>query len=1252
MYARTIALLHGPPLTHPVPARSMSSVTLAVDGMTCQSCVRGVTFAATSVPGVTGADVSLELKSATLHLAPDAACMATVDAAAAAIYDAGFDVVVPPSAAASLPATLAPVTAAHDAALVPIFMSSSSPTLAPTPPPLASVASLAPASPNALHKCAISVQGMTCTACVAAIEGVVGALPGVHAISVSLLAERANIDYDAALTSAETLAEAIYDAGFDSQVLSVDAPLPVASSASATSKAASAQPVLIELDVYGMTCTVCSGTIEREVGKMPGVTAVDVALTTKRARIVAVPGTVGIRDVMHRIEELGFTPLVPDQNMQVQTDSLQRTREIVEWRNAFRWCLVFAVPNMLIGMILPMLWPQPAAAAAPGMGHGGGMGMAPGSDSGAGMKMHSTFPLDNIFVVPGLSLNHLIQLGLTVPVQFGAVGRKFYRSAYKSLRLGTATMDVLVALGTTAAFVASIGSLIHSMVVSTHPHATTFFDTCTMLLFFISLGKYLENSAKGKTSSALTKLLSLKPASATLLTVDPTDASVVLREEQVAAELIQVGDILRVLPGERVPADGEVVFGTTAVDESLVTGEAVPVAKKVGSQLIAGTVNGAGAVHLRASHVGSDTALSRIVSLVEQAQASKAPIQRWADLIASYFVPVVVSLAVLTLILWLSVTRATGHFPYRAVAEDESDDVFLCLQICISVIVVACPCTLGLSVPTAVMVGTGVGAQLGILIKGGEPLERVHKLDHVVFDKTGTLTEGKMTVMASEIYVPAPPADAGKRAAREFHLSESDFWAIVGAAEANSEHPLARAMTAHASAFLGGDMRASHAAVHVTDFEVRPGLGIRCTAALQDGRAVDVAIGSMAFLDHLGIPTSARAAAARGIAAPVAGGVDVHHREQTHAQRGHTVVFVAVAGNVAGLIAMGDNLKPHAARVVRALQEDMGVEVSMVTGDNPTTALVLARQAGIPPHRVFAGVSPAGKADIIRALQANDPEALAQFVPAASASPMLEPSSDSLPPTPTMRARSLLRRMSANVAVALRRPFSGSAQRYQSLFHLDEHAAGSSQGGATPLTSLPVLPVSFKPAAPSHQAVLTTDPDEVAPAAAPTAAAPITASVVAMAGDGINDSIALAAADIGIALGTGTDVAMEAADLVILHSSLLDLVVAIDLARCIFRRIQANFFWAGVYNVVMIPLAMGLGLPWGIVLHPMAAGAAMAFSSVSVVLSSLLLKRYSRPRWVQRAREAEVAEKEGASEEVYAVGMNGKHAAPLLADTE
>ncbi|KAL7750177.1 Cu(2+)-transporting P-type ATPase [Sorochytrium milnesiophthora] len=1138
--------------------------------------------------------------------------------------------------------------------------------LAPFPQlPSADVATITTTHEKAAQETATAVfqiEGMTCAACVSSIERALPANPGILSVKVSLLAERAEVQFDASQYSdvAKQIGDYIEDMGFGAKLLSVKSHYSSSSSSSSGGKQASAVANVsalsrTELAIFGMTCAVCSGTIEREVAKMPGVKSVTVTLALERAVIEYEAGIVGVRDLIVRIEELGFDALVPDENVSVQIDALNKTKDIVEWRTAFQRCLVYSVPNFIIGMAIPMIANAMSPMPPPTMGGGDS-----DNDHMSSPHMHRKLTFLDNDILPGLSISHLLQIILTIPVQFG-IGRRFYVSAYKSVKHGSASMDVLVALGTSAAFFSSLFSVLYSMVSPTHPPATVFFDTSTMLITFITMGKYLENRAKGQTSTALTKLLSLKPSYATLLAIDPASGDVT-GERQIPSEHIQVNDVLRVLPGERVPADGVIITGNSTIDESFITGEPVPVAKSVNDTVIGGTVNGPGAFTMRAALVGADTALSQIVKLVEDAQTSKAPIQRWADKVAGYFVPVVVGLALLTFVSWLVIVKTHGGFPFTVLGfSHDVDEVFVCIQICISVIVVACPCTLGLSVPTAVMVGTGVGAQYGILIKGGESLEKVHKVNTVIFDKTGTLTEvfmrkpGKLTVAAFDILADRHlmVSSADLMHTQQVFLTDDLFLLLIGAAESYSEHPLARSVAVFAKEKLGG-VSSFESVTTVDDFQSQPGLGISCLVTVRHGEAntsadatfsqqtlqlpsesvsVPVFIGNRTFLSSHGIELSA----------------EVRARHDAYAARGLTVVFVAINREFTALVALGDTLKPNAARVVSELKS-MGLNVAMVTGDNHITAKVVASQCGIT--EVFAGVSPSGKAKIIQAIQRNEADSInlrdiSRSSSLNCASPIGTPrrlSADAL--NNRMRRSSSKRARLARLTNAL----SGSMQALRARMRRSSGAVGSSDS----INSLSSHKSAASSSSSSGGGYSRLDDDFLETGGAsssssgsflsrflPFRSSAPRRSAVAMIGDGINDSPALAVADIGIALGTGTDIAMDAADLVIMRASLLDLVVAIDLSRTIFRRIHINFFWAIFYNIVAIPLAMGLGLPWGVALHPMAAGFAMIFSSVSVVLSSLLLKWYKKPRWIRRLEQAQ--HHEGAD-----VGIAASVEAPLL----
>ncbi|KAH9162725.1 copper P-type ATPase CtaA [Lactarius sanguifluus] len=901
--------------------------------------------------------------------------------------------------------------------------------------PLTENEPLGKSSENA-ERCELRIEGMTCGACVESIEGMLRSQPGIYSVKVALLAERGVVEFDPQQWNADKVINEISDIGFDATLI------PPARSDEIT------------LRIYGMTCASCTSTVETELGKMPGITSVAVALATETAKVVFDRGVVGPREMVERIEELGFDAMLSDQEDATQLRSLTRTKEIQEWKTRFQWSVTFALPVFFISMIAP----------------------------------HIPFlhPIVYFNIIPGIPLGHLLVAIITTPAQFW-VGQKFYRNAYKALKHKSATMDVLVMLGTSAAYFYSLFTLIASA-LDPDPNMPpfVFFDTSTMLIMFVSLGRYLENSAKGKTSAALTDLMALAPSMAIIY----TDATCT-QEKKIPTELLQIGDTVKVVPGDKVPADGTVVRGSSSIDESAITGEPVPVLKQLGDAVIGGTVNGLGAFDMVVTRAGKDTALAQIVKLVEDAQTSKAPIQAFADRIAGYFVPTVISLAAITFLGWILLSNV--------LTEAQLPDMFhhhgkvaVCLQLCISVVVVACPCALGLSTPTAIMVGTGVGAKNGILIKGGRALEASRSLKRVVLDKTGTVTEGKLTV-ASVAWAPTSElgetqtytaAEMGGTAlqttmAADGVTTRAAVIAMLSATEARSEHPLAKAV-----AVWGKDVLSTKAPDTSMDaFESITGQGVRATVAVAAQRKYTVWVGSARFVAQTDVGGRLPAGLAEF--------------EEHEAQKGRTLIYVAIASSAPNplpvlALALADAPKRSSARAIRALQ-DMGIKVNLMTGDGRATALVVARQVGISPEGVWADMSPKGKASVVAELMEKD------------------------------------------------------------------------SGG------------------------------------------------VAMVGDGINDSPALAAATVGIALSSGTSVAIEAADIVLMRSDLLDVVAALDLSRSIFSTIRRNLVWACVYNVLGIPLAMGLFLPLGLHLHPMMAGAMMAFSSVSVVTSSLLLKWWVRP---------------------------------------
>ncbi|KAH9495204.1 ATPase Cu transporting protein 7A [Bulinus truncatus] len=679
-------------------------------------------------------------------------------------------------------------------------------------------------------------------------------------------------------------------------------------------------------------------------------------------------------------------------------------------------------------------------------------------------------------------------------------------------------MDVLVVMATTISYVYSLAVLIAAMIMKEDSSPMTFFETTPMLMVFISLGRWLEHIAKGKTSEALAKLISLQPADAVLVDLDKNYQ--ILSERTIILDLVQRGDILKVTPGGKIPVDAKVVYGHSSCDESLITGESMPVPKSVGSPVIGGSINQNGMILVEATYVGADTTLSQIVKLVEEAQTSKAPIQNLADKIAGIFVPMVTILSLITLIVWVIIGYSNvkliekNYNPSSKIPVSEIifEKAFL---YAITVLSIACPCALGLATPTAVMVGTGVGAINGILIKGGEPLELTHKimqfvlyilqLKVIVFDKTGTITHGVPRVARVSMFV------------KERDCSFVTFLAVAGTAETSSEHPIASAILKYVKETL-----CTESLGKVSEFSAVPGCGIKCKVShlesiLSGVDVVDVnnrrnKSGSQTIIidnllhgaqeavhSILGLSLGAESSQVYDV---LIGNREWMHRNgltvvdtmddvmTEHEMQGHTTVLCAIDGAIAGMIAVADTVKSEAHLAVYELKK-MGLQVILLTGDNLKTAKAIAKQVGI--SKVFAEVLPSHKVKKIKQLQEE----------------------------------------------------------------------------------------GYK---------------------------------VAMVGDGVNDSPALAQADVGIAIGTGTDVAVEAADIVLIKNDLLDVYAAIKLSKLTVRRIHINFISACIYNLLGIPIAAGVFTPIGLELRPWMASAAMALSSVSVVAASLLLKTFRKPR--------------------------------------
>ncbi|KAI1756818.1 heavy metal translocatin [Xylaria castorea] len=913
----------------------------------------------------------------------------------------------------------------------------------------------------------VAIEGMTCGACTSAVEGGFTGLDGILRFNISLLAERAVITHDPVKIPPEKIAEIIEDRGFDAKILST------VFDAADQSTSSSAQ-----FKIYGDPDAVAAKGIEEALLALPGVSSAKLTLSTSRLTVSHQPGLTGLRTIVETVESLGFNALVADSNdNNAQLESLAKTREIQEWRRAFQVSLTFAIPVLFISMIFPMLIP--------------------------------ILDFGGLELFPGLFLGDIICLILTIPIQFG-IGKRFYISAYKSLKHGSPTMDVLVVLGTSAAFFFSLFAMLVSFLFPPHSRPSIIFDTSTMLITFITLGRFLENRAKGQTSTALSRLMSLAPSMATVY-ADPIAAAKAAEawdsepasgdaktaahggnateEKVIPTELISVGDVVIIRPGDKIPADGTIIQGETYVDESMVTGEAIPVQKKKGSNVIGGTVNGHGRVDFRVTRAGRDTQLSQIVKLVQDAQTTRAPIQRLADTLAGIFVPTILVLGILTFIVWMILSHALKDPPKIFLEEKSGGKLFVCVKLCISVIVFACPCALGLATPTAVMVGTGVGAENGILVKGGAALETSTKITQVVLDKTGTITHGKMSVAVSKL----------PSLWQENEWRRRLWWTVVGLAETGSEHPIGKAILGAARSELGLDYEGTIEG-SIGDFRAAVGRGVSAIvepATSAERTRYNVLIGSVRFLRESSVDVSETA---------VEDSEEINTKanasNKSSLSAGTTNIFIAIDGTYAGHLCLADTIKDGAAVAIAALHR-MGIKTAIVTGDQRSTALAVASQVGIAADDVFAGVSPDQKQEII---------------------------------------------------------------------------------------------LQFKEKG----------------------------ECVAMVGDGINDSPALATADVGIAMASGTDVAMEAADVVLMRpNQLMDVPAALCLARTIFGRIKLNLAWACVYNIIGLPFAMGIFLPLGFHLHPMAAGAAMATSSVSVVASSLLLKFWKRPGWMDEALLAE-----------------------------
>ncbi|MFC7443134.1 heavy metal translocating P-type ATPase [Laceyella putida] len=725
----------------------------------------------------------------------------------------------------------------------------------------------------------------------------------------------------------------------------------------------------VELQLVGMTCAACANRIEKGLTKVPGVTKATVNFALETARVEYDPGEANVQDLINKVEQLGYQAKLKGEEKQED----HRQKEFQKQQRMFLFSVILS---------FPLLW-----------------------------AMVSHLPFTSWIWFPDLFMNSWFQLALATPVQF-IIGGHFYVGAFKALRNKSANMDVLVALGTSAAYFYSVYLTFISIGHGAHK-MELYYETSAILITLIILGKLFEARAKGRSSEAIKKLMGLQAKTALVIRGG--------QELNVPIEQVGVGDLLIVKPGEKIPVDGEVVEGASTVDESMLTGESIPVEKRVGDPVIGATINKHGRLVIKATRVGQDTSLAQIIKVVEEAQGSKAPIQRIADQISGVFVPVVVGIAVVAFLVWFLIVDP-GQFAKA-------------LEKAIAVLVIACPCALGLATPTSIMAGSGRAAELGILFKGGEHLELTQQIDTVVLDKTGTITIGKPqltdVILAKDV-------------------DESNFLAWVGATEKNSEHPLAEAI-------VEGIQAKGISLPDAEVFEAIPGYGVR---AMVQGKEILIGTRKLMAKHQVGIDEIL---------------TQMSELETT----GKTAMLVAIDKQYAGLLAVADTVKKTSKEAIHRLKE-LGIEVIMITGDNERTALAIGKEVGV--DRVLAEVLPEGKAEEVKKLR---------------------------------------------------------------------------QSGKK----------------------------------------------VAMVGDGINDAPALATADIGMAMGTGTDVAMEAADITLIRGDLNSIADAILMSRKTMRNIKQNLFWAFAYNVIGIPVAaLGFLAPW-------VAGAAMALSSVSVVLNALRLQR-------------------------------------------
>ncbi len=827
----------------------------------------------------------------------------------------------------------------------------------------------------------IPISGMHCASCALSIEKSLRKAKGIKTVNVNYAVERATIHYNPKEINESDIRTTINSMGYKVITLE-DLSLRYQNFPKQHN---------IRLKVLGMHSPHCVSIIEKALKNLSGIKSINLNYQNERADISFDPSVIDLEAIKKIIKDAGYTPIEETKDI-AELEKDAREKEIKELR------IKFIAGAILSTIILTGSFPE-------------------------------FFPF-----VPKFLNSLYVLLILTTPVQFW-VGSQFYKSSWFALKNKTADMNTLIAIGTSAAYFYSTLVTIFTDYFISRGSIGVYYDTAAIIITLIILGRYIEAIAKGKTSAAIKKLMQLQPKTAIIIRSG--------RELKVSIDDILVGDIVIVKPGEKFPVDGIVVEGISYADESMISGESKPVEKKPSAKVIGATINGNGLIKFRAEKVGKDTMLSQIIRLVEEAQGSKAPIQRIADTVSSYFVPIVILIAVLTFVIWyFSGSTILSNTPYIA-QYDQLGKLVFSLTIFIAVLIIACPCALGLATPTAIMVGTGKGAEKGILIKSGEALEIAYKLNTIIFDKTGTLTKGKPEV--TDIFGV---------------VEEKRLLQIVASAEKGSEHPIGQAVVNYAKT-------KNIAIKEFNSFKAVPGKGIK---GKFEGK--EVIVGSPEFLKECNIDISY-----------------FDDKLSGYQNEGKTVVIVAYNKKAVGIVTVADTLKENAKEAVTDLQRK-GIEVYMITGDNRQTAEAIGSQLSIDKEKIMANVLPEQKENKVKELKAKG-------------------------------------------------------------------------------------------------------------------------KVVAMVGDGINDAPALAAADLGIAIGSGTDIALETGNIVLVKNDLRDVISAIELSRYTIKKIKQNLFWAFIYNIIGIPVAAGVLFPlFGFLLSPVIAASAMAFSSISVVLNSLLMRAH------------------------------------------